>query len=38
MSRIIVEVGSTNTKIDKFDGSNIEKLEEKTIHLTTMLL
>lgn len=31
MNRIIVEVGSTCTKVDKFDGSNIEKLEGKTI-------
>lgn len=31
MNRIIVEVGSTCTKVDKFDGNNIEKLEGKTI-------
>ena len=31
MNKIIVEVGSTCTKIDKFDGKNIERLEEKTI-------
>ena len=31
MNKIIVEVGSTCTKIDKFDGDNIEKLEGKTI-------
>lgn len=31
MNKIIVEVGSTCTKIDKFDGKNIEKLEGKTI-------
>lgn len=31
MNKIIVEVGSTCTKIDKFDGNNIEKIEGKTI-------
>lgn len=31
MNKIIVEVGSTYTKVDKFDGNNIEKLEGKTI-------
>lgn len=31
MNKIIVEVGSTCTKIDQFDGENIKKLEEKTI-------
>lgn len=31
MNKIVVEVGSTCTKIDKFDGNNIEKLEGKTI-------
>lgn len=31
MNKIIVEVGSTCTKVDKFDGKIIEKLEEKTI-------
>ena len=31
MNKIIVEVGSTCTKIDKFDGNNIESLEGKTI-------
>ena len=31
MDKIIVEVGSTCTKVDKFDGNNIEKLEGKTI-------
>ena len=31
MDRIIVEVGSTCTKVDKFDGNNIEKLTGKTI-------
>ena len=31
MYKIIVEVGSTCTKIDKFDGENIERIEEKTI-------
>ena len=32
MDKIIVEVGSTCTKVDKFNGKNIEKLEGKTIH------
>lgn len=31
MDKIIVEVGSTCTKVDKFNGKTIEKLEEKTI-------
>ena len=31
MNRVIVEVGSTCTKVDKFDGNNIEKLEGVTI-------
>ena len=31
MNKIIVEVGSTCTKVDKFDGDNIEKVEGKTI-------
>lgn len=31
MDKIIVEVGSTCTKVDKFDGNNIEKLEGVTI-------
>lgn len=31
MNKIIVEVGSTCTKVDKYYGSNIEKLEGKTI-------
>lgn len=31
MDKIIVEVGSTCTKVDKFNGKNIEKLEGKTI-------
>ena len=31
MEKIIVEVGSTCTKVDKFNGKNIEKLEWKTI-------
>ena len=30
MNKIIVEVGSTCTKIDQFDGENIKKLEGKT--------
>lgn len=32
MDKIIVEVGSTCTKVDKFNGKTIEKLEGKTIH------
>lgn len=31
MKKIIVEVGSTCTKVDKYDGNKIEKLEGKTI-------
>ena len=31
MDKIIVEVGSTCIKIDKYDGKNIEKLNGKTI-------
>ncbi len=31
MNKIIVEVGSTCTKVDKFDGKKIEKLEGRTI-------
>lgn len=31
MDKIIVEVGSICTKIDRFDGNNIEKLEDVTI-------
>lgn len=31
MNRIIIEVGSTCIKVDKFDGNKIEKLEGKTI-------
>ena len=33
MNKIIVEVGSTCTKVDKFDGKVIEKLNGKTIQL-----
>ena len=29
--KIVVEVGSTCTKVDKYNGKNIEKLEGKTI-------
>lgn len=29
--KIIVEVGSTCTKVDKFDGSDIKRIEERTI-------
>ena len=31
MDKIVVEVGSTCTKVDKFDGNNIQKLEGVTI-------
>lgn len=31
MEKIIVEVGSTCTKVDKFNGKNVERLEGKTI-------
>ena len=31
MDKIVIEVGSTCTKVDKFDGNNIEKLEGVTI-------
>ena len=31
MDKIIVEVGSICTKIDRFNGETIEKLERKTI-------
>ena len=31
MNKIIVEVGSTCTKIDKYDGNKIERIDEKTI-------
>jgi len=31
MKKIIVEVGSTNTKFDKCDGKNIERISSKTI-------
>lgn len=31
MEKIIIEVGSTNTKIDKFNGKEIERLESITI-------
>ena len=31
MDKIIVEVGSTCTKVDKFNGKNIERLKEQTI-------
>lgn len=31
MDKIIVEVGSTCIKVDKFNGSNVEKLEGRTI-------
>ena len=33
MNKIIVEVGSTCIKVDKFDGNNIENLTGKTIQL-----
>ena len=31
MNKIIVEVGSTCTKFDKFDGKNIERIKNVTI-------
>lgn len=31
MNKIIVEVGSTCVKIDRFNGNDVERLEEKTI-------
>lgn len=31
MEKIIIEVGSTCTKVDKFDGQNVEKLDGVTI-------
>lgn len=31
MNKIIIEVGSTNTKIDIFDGKKVKRLEELTI-------
>ena len=31
MDKIIIEVGSTCTKVDRFNGKTIEKLEGKTI-------
>ena len=33
MEKIIVEVGSVCTKVDKFDGKKIERIKEKTIQL-----
>ena len=33
MDKIIVEVGSTCTKVDRYNGEKIEKLEGKTIQL-----
>ena len=36
MNRIIVEVGSTCIKVDKYDGEKIEKLDGKTIHLALL--
>ena len=31
MEKIIIEVGSTVTKVDLYDGEDIKRLEEKTI-------
>ena len=31
MEKIIVEVGSTCIKVDKYDGSKIDRIKEKTI-------
>ena len=33
MDKIIVEVGSTCTKVDRYNGEKIEKLEGNTIQL-----
>ena len=33
MDKIIVEVGSTCTKVDRYNGKKIEKLEGKMIQL-----
>lgn len=33
MNKVIVEVGSTCIKVDKYDGKNIEKLNGRTIQL-----
>ena len=30
MDKIIVEVGSTCIKVDKYDGSKIDRIKEKT--------
>jgi len=37
MNRIIVEVGSTCTKVDKYNGENIEKLEGRTIQFKKII-
>lgn len=31
MEKIIIEVGSTNTKVDIYDGEKVKRLEEVTI-------
>ena len=31
MNKIIIEVGSTNTKIDIYDGKDVKRLDELTI-------
>lgn len=35
MEKVIVEVGSTNTKIDVYDGKEVKRLEEVTIFFKT---
>lgn len=35
MEKIIIEVGSTNTKIDIYDGTEVKRLEEVTIFFKT---
>ena len=38
MDKIIVEVGSTCTKVDRYNGGKIEKLEGKTIQLKKTIM
>ena len=38
MEKIIVEVGSVCTKVDKFDGKKIERIKEKTIQVVEEVL
>lgn len=37
MNKIIIEVGSTNTKIDLYDGNKIKRIEEITIEFKKIL-